>query len=1384
MIKRIFALLISVFIVSGVITPFALASGGDVCVVNMDSLEVSRVSGLAINGVYTMDSKYSLAWTKTDFERVITIPCKNDWTGGTSLRFRMYSSEKTDALFGLVLVSDNSDTDARDYYEMSVHADFKGWKEIFIPFSEFSAVGSPLGFASVSHIELWPVGDSYSMSTSADVYFDNMYVTNQLPPVKEEKGDYVLFDLTTLAGITGSAVNSGMNISTVKAPETNTYCLMFTDDKKAGQKSADWMNFATLPINDFTPYNTLQISMYNEKSSDDTIRVAVRSDNFDREGNEYYYGDISLDWEKEWKTLNFRLDKLRATGKPLGFDKINALQLWWFESDDAAQVSKTYVDKITLTNIDYSKQWESPVYTDALPLVSDHFDFAARINELYPDNEHPRLLATGSDIEWIKNNKDTDPYMKSVYTKFIDLCNGYAQQSTDAPDKTYATKAMNMALAYLLTDDNVYADMCWKNIEAISVNANTWAFDNQDLTIGDVCREVAVTYDLMYNSWTPKQRMIARNAMVIYALEPFWDNLAKKGAPATHETNWNPVINSGLGMAALALADTSGYEETANQYLNRIWRALENCLRHYGPDGTSFEGPNYWNYMNGGYLPYENALYMSVGDEYYTRFSRLDEFGMDKTGDFITQMHGPTNLSFNFGDGSSYDCHNAGCFWLARYFDRPELAGGFYEMAYPGAYGMLMYRPDDRINNWRQNMSLDYFGGGEVQTGAMRTSFEKGNLGFYVGYKGNGSNVSTHGKIDAGTFVLDALGVRFVEQLPAENYNKTGMFGSKRYEYYRNRAEGSNTLVIGPGVHQGSNTDEITDNQVREEALLDQVMRNYSPLVSRGSTSGASYAVIDLSDAYRETAESVKRGYGLIDGRNAFIIQDEIAVSAPCEVYSFMHTQAQIELSDDAKSAIFTRYGKKLKATLVSNCNAKLAVMEAEPLSTSPKADNTVNSAYKKLAVSCNIAATGTFAVVFTPYYGEGTYSFELDEIVPIDQWKTFLSEPLKLDNIYIDGVPLAGFEPKKTIYTLKEDTVGVLSASAPRGVNVKITQAKELGDVAVINLSQGDESGAYVLTFSDDVQKKLDAIKSYPPKAYLCSAGLSDIGNMLDGDVNTGWENEGSQWVAYDLGKPKRVHQVQLYWKNQFKRTETFDIKLSDDGENWRTVWEGESILSDKTENYSFPEETARYVMITGYKNTQNNWTSIGEFYVTFDGTNFDDVSGHWAEHAIEDMAKAGLLEGTSDRVFSPESTLTRAEFVTMLNRVFAVSDGDYTGAVSDVGANDWYMPYIEGAYAMQLIPAPMLEGGFKPDNSITREEIASLAVSYFERYTMSAYEADISRFDDRTFISPWAEGYIKKSLALRLVTGTSDTAFEPGSYATRAQAATILKRIYIKNS
>lgn len=73
--------------------------------------------------------------------------------------------------------------------------------------------------------------------------------------------------------------------------------------------------------------------------------------------------------------------------------------------------------------------------------------------------------------------------------------------------------------------------------------------------------------------------------------------------------------------------------------------------------------------------------------------------------------------------------------------------------------------------------------------------------------------------------------------------------------------------------------------------------------------------VADLSSAYADQATSVKRGIELLNGRKDVLLQDEIQMKSPGEFYWFMHTRADIQVTDNAQSAILTVGTKKAVGT-------------------------------------------------------------------------------------------------------------------------------------------------------------------------------------------------------------------------------------------------------------------------------------------------------------------------------------------------------------------------------------------------------------------------------------------------------------------------------------
>jgi len=152
------------------------------------------------------------------------------------------------------------------------------------------------------------------------------------------------------------------------------------------------------------------------------------------------------------------------------------------------------------------------------------------------------------------------------------------------------------------------------------------------------------------------------------------------------------------------------------------------------------------------------------------------------------------------------------------------------------------------------------------------------------------------GNLDAGDFVLDAMGERWVGELCQENYNAPGYFSgenqdSLRWSYYRCRTEGQNTIV-----YDGQ-------NQVADAISHTRFGKNGSNSSSSSSSSIIAmdaFWIANLTNAYNGTR--ISRGLGMIQGRRSVIIQDEIR-SAKRPSQWRVHTNATITFSENGKRA-------------------------------------------------------------------------------------------------------------------------------------------------------------------------------------------------------------------------------------------------------------------------------------------------------------------------------------------------------------------------------------------------------------------------------------------------------------------------------------------------
>ena len=744
-------------------------------------------------------------------------------------------------------------------------------------------------------------------------------------------------------------------------------------------------------------------------------------------------------------------------------------------------------------------------------------------------------------------------------------------------------------------------------------------------------------------------------------------------------------------------------------------------------------------------------------------------------------MMGPTDTVFNFADGGPEPIRNGLLFWLGRLYNKPEFGG--YELYINRANGggwndLAMYRYDPAQADFAQHMPKDMLFRSEQSVASMRSSWDDSNA-LFVAFKG-GWNQASHCDLDIGTFVLDALGVRFITELGSEYYEAPGMWdmgiGAGRWKYYRKAVEGQNTLVINPKATEAQ--DVFATSEIYKFETSD----------------AAAYGLVDMKQAYAAEATDVKRGFALVNNRSSVIVQDEIKTKSPSEIYSFFHTGAALDIAPDGKSAIMTLQGKKMRANLLSPSNASFIEMDSTPLPTSiaPPMANRPNSNIRKLTVHMTGATNPTISVMFTPI-ADSQPQPALPSVIPLSSWDSFKTGASNLQSLSIDNIPVSNFSEFNTFYSVETGILGQVSATAAPNLNINIKQAEKVGDSAFITVNDrgtGLES-IYTVSFEEKLPPEISSLITYYDIVDVKASDIPEPANVpkntFDNDLTTRWAAENDASIEWDLGEIKDVDTIMLSFMNGAARQAIFGLEVSEDGVHYVNVFEGQSSgKTEELEEYKFNPLKARYIKFNGKGNTVSTWNSITEVAIPSKVEGFSDITNHWAELDILRLASCGLIKGVSQTNFNPDATITRAEFITIISRLLKLSENGYNSEFSDISENDWYAELMAAAKEAKIIPEELYsDGNLYPNSEITREEMTAIIVKAYESQADTKAKAfGLGNFDDGDEISPYAREYVEKGLSLRIVQGLSGNEFGPKNNATRAQATVLAKRLLIKIS
>lgn len=148
--------------------------------------------------------------------------------------------------------------------------------------------------------------------------------------------------------------------------------------------------------------------------------------------------------------------------------------------------------------------------------------------------------------------------------------------------------------------------------------------------------------------------------------------------------------------------------------------------------------------------------------------------------------------------------------------------------------------------------------------------------------------------------------------------------------------------------------------------------------------------------------------------------------------------------------------------------------------------------------------------------------------------------------------------------------------------------------------------------------------------------------------------------------------------------------------------------------------------------------------------------------------------MSGYEDGTYRPDNTITRAEVATILSMLDDSYDENerYESASADVNPDAWYANYVNFASSRGYMSG-YEDGTYRPDNTITRAEFASMVSRYIG---IDPIDGE-NRFADIDSV-PWCSQQINALSEAGIVSGYEDGLFKPSNYVTRAESASIINR------
>lgn len=455
------------------------------------------------------------------------------------------------------------------------------------------------------------------------------------------------------------------------------------------------------------------------------------------------------------------------------------------------------------------------------------------------------------------------------------------------------------------------------NDEVIAVcNFKDWN-PSHYLDVAEMSMAVAFALDWTAGKLPKSTQELAINALIEKGIKPSWPESGRNPGWAYGHNNWNQVCNGGMIAASIAIAEVD--PELAAKTIHRSLDGIPQALSQYQPDGVYPEGSTYWGYGTSFSVVTAAMLESAFGHD----FGHWEYPAFAESAVFRVLMNTPSGDYYNFADCGTTRSENGDiilawfgaksgnkAFFEKERFLRPaEDMGKLSRLAGAAMAWLSQYeeKSAEKVPTaWKgeSSNSIVVFRGEENDPHT-----------YYFGGKG-GRATTSHGNMDAGSFIFELNGVRWVIDPGNQGYHEleqTGfdLWGScqdcQRWTLLTKNNYGHSTITVNDELFINNATAELVD-------------------FKGGETPEATF---DLSPVYGDNMKSAVRKFRK-DSPVSVVIEDELEISDKTELITWqLLTTADVKLVEDG--AVLMQEGKELKVENLSHPDLDLSMVSLYP---------------------------------------------------------------------------------------------------------------------------------------------------------------------------------------------------------------------------------------------------------------------------------------------------------------------------------------------------------------------------------------------------------------------------------------------------------------------